>query len=256
MGPGSADLDWETWSSPTFDFWTFDRELDGWVEAGRVPVLAAPGHEAPDFLLEVLTRAQRCICRRNAASSTPAFERVLKLLRARHDLSRPLVRADYDHALDCWQWVLRLEPQAGAAPQLAALLHDVERLDSESLVRIEQAAPDYPRYKRAHARAGAEIAFRLLEAAGIEERLAREAAFLVHESETPGFSPGVQLVNDADALSFFSLNSAGFLDYFGEGHTRKKLNFTLARMSPRARAELPRLRLRPELRALLGPDGD
>jgi hypothetical protein len=45
-------------------------------------------------------------------------------------------------------------------------------------------------------------------------------------------------VNDADALSFFSLNSLGFLRYYGLPHTARKVDYTLGRMGPAARARL------------------
>ncbi|UJR83449.1 Hypothetical protein I5071_55170 [Sandaracinus amylolyticus] len=245
------DVDHDAWVSPRFDFWAFDRHVDAAVDAGRPLVIRAPARHAARFASEVLTRAQRRIERRNAASATARFDRVLDAHAALHDLSRPLVRADLDHARDAWQWALRLDPGAGEACQIAALFHDVERLESEADARIEQHAPDYRAYKEAHARAGAPRAAAIVLAAGGSEALAREVAQLVESSETPGASREVQLINDADALSFFSLNSPGFVDYFGTTHARKKVAYTIARMSARALAELPKVRLRPDVAQLV-----
>jgi hypothetical protein len=61
----------------------------------------------------------------------------------------------------------------------------------------------------------------------------------------------VALLNDADALSFFSLNSSGYADYFGPEQTRRKIAFSWNRMRPAARAKLPGIRLRDDVRALL-----
>jgi hypothetical protein len=61
----------------------------------------------------------------------------------------------------------------------------------------------------------------------------------------------VALINDADALSFFSLNASGFLDYYGVEHTRKKIDYTLRRLRPDARARLRGVHLRRDVRALL-----
>jgi hypothetical protein len=58
----------------------------------------------------------------------------------------------------------------------------------------------------------------------------------------------VALLNDADGLSFFSLNSNGYADYFGPEQTKKKVAYTLARMREGARAKLLHVRLRPEIR--------
>jgi hypothetical protein len=53
---------------------------------------------------------------------------------------------------------------------------------------------------------------------------------------------------DADALSFFSLNSPGFADYYGAEHTRKKVRYTLGRMSSGAVRRLTSIRLRDDIR--------
>jgi hypothetical protein len=251
-----ADVDHAAWRAPGFDGWAFDRRIDALVDERvadehRSLVLRSPSRAAARFATEVLTRAQRRIERRNAASETERFDRLLEAHRTLHDLALPLVRADLDHALDCWQWALRLDPGATEAVQMAALLHDVERLESEADARVEQHAPDYRAYKEAHARAGAARAGALVCTAGGSEALADEVAELVAQSETPGASREVRLVNDADALSFFSLNSPGFVDYFGAPHAQKKVAYTLARMSGSALAELPRVRLRPDVSRLV-----
>ena len=245
------DVEHDAWISGRYDFWSFDRRVDDAVEAGRPLVARAPARRAARFACEVLTRAQRRIERRNAASETERFDRLLDAHAALHDVSRPLVRADLDHARDTWQWALRIDPGAGEAIQMAALLHDIERLESEADVRIEQHAPDYRAFKEQHARAGAPRAAALVRAAGGSEELARAVAELVGASETPGAARELRILNDSDALSFFSLNSPGFVDYFGVAHARKKVGYTLARMSARALAELPRIRLRPDLAKLV-----
>jgi hypothetical protein len=250
----------EEWEAPGFDFWRFDRELDARAEEGRPLPLAVPVPDRlPRFAAEVLTRAQRLSDRRNAASRSRLFARALALhrdLHARHgldDAGRPLVRADYDHSLDVWQWTLRLAPEAGLAVQLAALLHDVERLLSEADRRNEHAAADYGDFKHAHARGGVRLADALLVEAGDCPALRERVAALIagHEGGQTAADPDLGLLADADSLSFFSFNSPGFLRYFGPGHTRRKVAFTLGRMSPAARGRLAGLRLVPEIAAMV-----
>src|SRR5437868_722378 len=67
---------------------------------------------------EVLTRAQRHFDRRNRASAGAQFTAILRRHRGLHDRSRPLARAELDHALDVWQWTLRLEPEASFELQI------------------------------------------------------------------------------------------------------------------------------------------
>lgn len=250
--PSAFVVDAAEWSAPSFDPFRFDAVFGDGPE--RVAVLAVTGYPGEDVTRcawQVLTRYQAFVRRTNDASATAAFAALLRMHREAHDLSLPLVRADWVHALDVWQWTLRLEPAASLAVQAAALLHDIERLASESHVRIEQHAPDYRAYKAAHAREGARMALELLSSVPLEADRRGRILRLVAEHETPGHDAELALLNDADALSFFSLNSGGFLSYYGEAHTHRKIEYTLARMRPAARAVLPRLRMRGDFERLL-----
>jgi len=228
---GTGGLTAAAWLADDFDFWGFDRRCDA---LDRLVVEEAIAEQ-------VRLRTQRLAPQRTITE--PWFDGVLDLHRGLHDLDKPLVRADFDHALDTWQWALRLDPHASAPAQLAALLHDIERLVSEADARVEHHAADYQAFKDAHALAGGALARRLLERAEVPRAVIDRAVTLVEIHERRGNEPEVTLVNDADALSFFSLNSPGYLAYFGPEQTRKKVAYTLARMSAAARAWLPRARI-------------
>ncbi|HLT40586.1 MAG TPA: DUF4202 family protein [Enhygromyxa sp.] len=243
----------DSWRDPGFDFWAFDRALDRAAET-KVLTIAIVGVAAqlPATALEVLTRGQRVLRRFNRESSTALFEAVLEAHRALHDLSLPLVRADFDHAIDVWQWLLRLVPRASLALQLAALFHDVERLLSESRQRIEQHAIDYQAFKDRHAARGAELAATVLRRVGVPDAVVGDVARLIATHERPlADDEQVAALNDADALSFFSLNSAGFAEYFGTEHTDQKIRYSLARLRLPARRWLKHVRLRADVRALI-----
>jgi hypothetical protein len=245
------------WVRPDFDFWAFDRIVDATVDRGEQLAIL---DDADDtfFPIHVLNRCQRRIERRNTASSGGRFGTVLAIHREMHDLSKPLVRADFDHALDVWQWVLRLDPEAGLAVQIAALFHDIERLESEPDRRVEHLATDYETFKNDHARAGGRIATDALAAAGLDEDVRRRTAALIARHESSGDDPEVGLLNDADALSFFSFNSPGYARYFSASQTQKKFAYTLARMSAAAREKMKEIYLRADLLQLLtaaGPTG-
>jgi hypothetical protein len=243
------------WDRSDFDFWNFDCAVDDLARQPFTLTLADDRCDGAAFPLEVLIRCQRTIGRRNRHSQSQQFDRVLVAHRAVHDLNKPLVRADYNHALDVWQWILRLDPAASAALQLAALFHDIERLTSEADVRVEQHAVDYQRFKDEHARNGAVVASQVLRGAGISSEVADRAAAIIVAHERRSADAEVATLNDADALSFFSLNSSGYANYFGPDQTRRKIAWTWNRMSAAARARTKSMRLRDDVRALLDEEG-
>lgn len=242
-----AVVDAEEWRAAT-GFGPFDDAVVG----ARGDALIVRGERHVELVAcEVLTRYQRFIQRRNASSRPRMFDAVLRAHHALHDQSKPLVKADFDHAIDTWQWMLRVNPAASLPAQLAALFHDIERLESEADVRVEQHAPDYQAFKDAHASRGAERTFEILRVSGVDESVAARTAAIVALHERRGRDVEIDLLNDADALSFLSLNSSGYLDYFGREQTRRKLAYTVARMSDLARTKFALVRLRPSVRALL-----
>ena len=260
---GAAVIPELEWLSPSADLYVWDAEV---LKLGSCPdwlilrTSSRSGSITP-VLLQILTRYQRWLPRRNQFSQSDLFERALARHRELHDLAKPLVRADYEHALDTWQWLLRLMPRASLALQLAALFHDVERLFSEPDQRIEHTAPDYQAFKNAHARGGAAIAGRVLGDSGVSraDRLTVEA--LIEQHELPlrdsryGECSDLAVLGDADALSFFSLNSPSFADHYGAEHTRKKVRYSLGRMTDDATERLLGIKLRHDIARLVGEAG-
>ncbi|HMI88821.1 MAG TPA: DUF4202 family protein [Polyangiaceae bacterium] len=98
-----------------------------------------------------------------------------------------------------------------------------------------------------HARRGSEMTRHFLRNIDVSARQTERIVDLVARHETPAGDPDLALLDDADALSFFSLNSAGFFDYFGTAHAARKVRYTLARMRRSAVAELATVRLRADV---------
>jgi hypothetical protein len=247
----AAHLHASEWESDRFDTWLFDGRIDDLAQRPFTLSIHDDVGNRQAFPMEVLNRCQRAVSRRNAASQGPTFDRVLRMHRDLHDRSKPLVRADYDHSLDVWQWTLRLDPAASQALQIAALFHDVERLLSESDERVEHLSADYRQFKDAHAREGALYTRKVLATAGLGRELVERVATLVEDHERQSGEGEEALLADADALSFFSLNSCGYADYFGPEQMRRKVAYTLTRLRPPARRKLDHVRLRGDVRAAL-----
>lgn len=247
----APDITAAEWADPHFDAWKFDVAIDARATAAFTLHLRDDAGDG-SFPLQVVNRCQRHIQRHNRHSRNRLFERVLREHRKLHDLEKPLVRADYNHSLDVWQWVLRLDADASCAVQIAALFHDIERLASEPDVRVEHLASDYQQFKDAHARAGAEMTRETLRHAGVAAGAVERITSVVasHEQRSDD-DDEVSLLNDADALSFFCLNSHGYASYFGPEQTKKKVIYTWNRMSAAARARLATVRVTDEIRQTL-----
>ncbi len=225
-----------------FDFRRFDEAVEN---ARPVNSLTVRGSDAAGVACEVMARYQRLVARRNAASAAPIFDAVLEA----HASAFGAVRFDLEHALDTWQWMLRLEPEIGMAPQIAALFHDIDRLESDLHERIEHRA--HRALDDAQAKRGGERALAILRGLGIEEDEAQRVRDLVGghvQSERDA-----AVLDDADALSFLSLMSPRYADYFGLAQTRRKVAFTLGRLTPEAREKVSLFRLRPDIERLLQP---
>jgi hypothetical protein len=242
-GATTCVIDVDRWESRAWDALACDRALVPSFDAGPVEILLAGTGLREETALQVVTRYQRYLPSRER-TAFPLSREVFGSFRSLHDLERPLVRADYDHALDAWTWLLRLEPNAPATAQLGILFHDVERLVTEPDRRVEQHAQDYLAFKQAHARGGAVMADEILRSIGVATGIRLRVSELIacHEQPLPGDREAT-LLTDADALSFFSLNSPGYLEYFGPSQTRKKVLYTLDRLSLAHQHHLRDLRL-------------
>ena len=225
-----------------FDFRRFDEAVE---HARPLQRIVVRGSDAAGVACEVMARYQRLVARRNAASSTPLFDAILE---AHASVFAP-VRADLEHALDTWQWMLRLDPEIGLAPQVAALFHDIDRLEADLHERIEHRA--HRALDDAQAKRGGERTLAILRGVGVEEDEAERVRDLVGGHVQGEHDASV--LDDADALSFLSLMSPRYADYFGLAQTRRKVAFTLGRLAPAAREKVALFRLRPDIDRLLQP---
>jgi hypothetical protein len=143
------------------------------------------------------------------------------------------VPEDPHHADNTLEWLLRLEPDAGEALQLAALAHDIDRAIEEVKVRRADF-DDYDDFKAAHARNGAEILRSVLTACGVERTIVEEACRLVELHEVGG-DPGSDLLKDADSISYFDVNLPLYYQREGWAETKRRSLWGYQRLSARAR---------------------
>jgi hypothetical protein len=140
---------------------------------------------------------------------------------------------DPRHADNTLEWLLRLQPNASEALQLAALAHDIDRAIAEIKVRRADF-DDYDAFKATHARNGAEILRSILTACGVERTIVEEACRLVELHEVGG-DRGSDLLKDADSISYFDVNLPLYYQREGLAETKRRSLWGYQRLSARAR---------------------
>ncbi len=143
------------------------------------------------------------------------------------------VPEDPRHADNTLEWLLRLEPDAGDALQLAALAHDIDRAIEESKVRRADF-DDYDAFKAAHAQNGAKILRSILNACDVAGNIVDEACRLVKVHEVGG-DPSSDLLKDADSISYFDVNRPLYYQREGWAETKRRSLWGYRRLSVRAR---------------------
>ncbi len=264
--PG-LDLALAEWEAEDFACRAFDRRVEALAgtarggdfeirlsgEAGRLEAAAG----------QVALRCQRLADRRNTASDCELFVRVLGAHRGLYDGADPQAAASLARALDTWQWVLRLDPEASLAVQVAALFHRPAPPARAAGVPSAAASPTFP---EDGSRRGALATDELLADLGIDlvtrVRAYRLIARLQRPPATMAGRPPVAtaeqaLLDDADALSFLSLDSADYLAEHGVEPAARQIAGLLARLRPASRTRIRGMRLRAEIaRMILAAEGD
>ena len=143
------------------------------------------------------------------------------------------VPEDPRHADNTVEWLLRLDPDADQALQLAALAHDIDRADD--VRKIKRANfDDYDAFKSAHARNGAEILRSILIRCDVEGDVVDEACRLVEVHEVGG-DPRSDLLKDADSISYFDVNLPLYYQREGWAETKRRSLWGYRRLSARAK---------------------
>ena len=151
--------------------------------------------------------------------------------RVRATIAGSQVPEDPLHAENTLEWLLRLDPKAEQALQIAALAHDIDRAIENQKVRRGDF-DDYDVFKAAHARNGAKILRTVLDECGVAELTQDEACRLVAQHEVGG-DPSSDLLKDADSISFFDINMPFYYQREGWEETKRRSIWGYRRLSPR-----------------------
>jgi len=141
---------------------------------------------------------------------------------------------DPNHSKLTHEWVLKLKPNADDALQIAALGHDIDRAIEKRRVKKENFK-DYDEYKKEHAKESAKITCELLEKHKFDKDFIKKVKFLIENHEVGG-STEVDILKEADSLSFFNWDIYFYLKDRGVEKTREKIRFMYKRLSQGARS--------------------
>ncbi|NQT73178.1 MAG: DUF4202 family protein [Chloroflexi bacterium] len=153
--------------------------------------------------------------------------------RIREIVAQSKVPEDPHHAENTLEWLLRLDPKADQAFQIAALAHDIDRAVEAGRVR-RWDYDDYDLFKAAHALNGAKILRSVLDECGLNNSVTDEACRLVRLHEAGG-DPRSDLLKDADSISFFEVNMPLYFHREGWEETKRRCIWGYQRLSARAK---------------------
>ena len=156
-----------------------------------------------------------------------AKKKILEIIAASNVTEDPI------HAESTLKWLLKLEPKADQALQIAALAHDIERaIEKKKIKRSDYQ--DYDQFKQAHADNSANILRKILEKCGVAESITKEACRLVVQHEMGG-DTNSNLLKDADSISFFEVNLPLYYKREGWEETRRRAAWGYLRISKNRR---------------------
>ncbi len=159
--------------------------------------------------------------------------------RIKEIISHSKVPEDPVHAENTLEWLLRFDPRADQALQIAALAHDIDRaVEEQKTVRSD--FNDYDEFKAAHANNSANILRQILEQIDITESIAGEACRLVSLHEVGG-DPRSDLLKEADSISFFEVNLPLYFKREGWDESKQRCIWGYQRLSDRSKKVLEKI---------------
>ncbi len=135
-------------------------------------------------------------------------------------IEKSLVPEDPIHSKNTLVWLFRLKPDVDEALKIAALGHDIERAIEERKVRRADFK-NYDEFKDAHALNSAEILAEIMKECKIGKKLADDIFFLVRNHEMGG-SERIDILRDADSISFFDVNLPYYFIRNGVEETKRR----------------------------------
>ncbi len=159
-------------------------------------------------------------------NSTECAKEIIKAI-----IAGSSVPEDMCHAENTLEWLLKLDPDADKALQIAALAHDIDRAVEDQKVRRSDFN-DYDAFKAAHAQSSATILREILIECGVARAIIDETCRLVALHEVGGDTRS-DLLKDADSISYFEVNMPLYYQREGWQETKRRSVWGYRRLSAR-----------------------
>jgi hypothetical protein len=145
-------------------------------------------------------------------------------------------------------WIKQLNPDADEALLIAGIAHDIERAfrkrggDQER--RAKELGYTHIEFLRHHEEEGARIIGEFLEKNSADKDLIDRVKMLVSRHEEGGKSDDLNILKDADSISYFENNISHFLEHRihegGKENVRKKFEWTYSKITSKRAKEIVR----------------
>ena len=133
------------------------------------------------------------------------------------------------HSKNTLAWLLKLQPDANEALQIAALGHDIERAMERRKVRRADF-DDYDEFKAAHASNSALVLREIMLEYGLPAAITDDVCRLVGQHEVGG-DERCNLLKDADSISYFEVNLPLYFEREGYSETLRRTIWGYRRLS-------------------------
>ena len=160
-----------------------------------------------------------------------SIEKAKKIIR--EIIAGSSVPEDPLHAENTLKWLLKLEPKADQAFQIAALAHDIDRADEKNKIKRKDYE-DFDKFKQAHADNSTKILREILKRCGVDDSITKEDCRLVTKHETGG-DTNSDLLKDADSISFFENNLPHYYKREGKKEAMRRAAWGYLRISKQRR---------------------
>lgn len=142
---------------------------------------------------------------------------------------------DYPHAKNVREWVLRLEPDADIALQIAALAHDIERSASNRKT-LKDNFKDYDDFKKAHSLNSVKMTLEILNKFHLNKVMKDKVKYLIENHEFGSEDDSeLSVLRNADSLSFFEVNLPFYFQRNGKDDTFFRMKWGYKRLSEKAK---------------------